>query len=92
MGQAKNRGTKEERVTLGIQKRTDEQLEREAYRKANPPKYNPKLAMLMAMAASFAPTEVLSYECDLARQEREKRNMLSDVEIVDEINQSCGDS
>lgn len=83
MGQAKNRGTKEERTVLGIAKRTDEQLEREAYRKANPPTYNPKLAMLIALANSFAPAEVLSYECDLARQEREKRSVLPQTQDED---------
>ena len=87
MGQAKNRGTKEERTVLGIAKRTDEQLEREAYRKANPPTYNPKLAMLIALANSFAPAEVLSYECELAKKEREKRNnMLSDMETDNDYN------
>lgn len=85
MGQAKNRGTKEERIVLGIAKRTDEQLEREAYRRANPPKHNPKLAMLIALANSFAPAEVVSYECDLARQEREKRNMLPELESENDL-------
>jgi DNA-binding XRE family transcriptional regulator len=83
MGQAKNRGTKEERIVLGIAKRTDEQLEREAYRIANPPKPNPKLTMLMALANSFAPKEVVSYECDLARQEREKRSVLPQTQDED---------
>lgn len=76
MGQAKLRRTKEERDALAVEKRIVEQLEREENRRNNPPKPNPKLAMLLAMAASFAPTEVVSYECDLARQEREKRQCL----------------
>ena len=70
MGQAKLRGTKEERDQIGIQKRLERELAHVKYLKAYPPKPNPKLAMLIALANSFAPAEVLQYECELARQQR----------------------
>lgn len=87
MGQAKLRGTKEERDQIGTQKRLERELAHVKYLKDYPPKPKPKLAMLIALANSFAPAEVLQYECELAKKEREKRNnMLSDMETDNDYN------